>query len=76
MELKKLAEARVRYNPLSKTPVNTRDLLFMELPQDNLKNIAQEDYINMINDLSEDDEVNQFLTNKYQDILTPPNTKD
>ena len=48
----------------------------MELPQDKLKNIAQEDYINMINDLSEDDEVNQFLTNKYQDILTPPDMKD
>ena len=76
MELKKLAAARVRYNQLSKTPVNTRDLLFMEFPQDKLKNIAQEDYINMINDLSEDDEVNQFLANKYQDMLTPPNIKD
>jgi len=76
VELKKLAAARVRYNQLSKTPVNTRDLLFMEFPQDKLKNIAQEDYINMINDLSEDDEVNQFLANKYQDMLTPPNIKD
>ena len=29
MELKKLAEARLRYNELSNTPANTKDLLLI-----------------------------------------------
>lgn len=69
MELKKLAEARLRYNELSNTPANTKDLLLIELPQDKLKNLSQEDYVNMINDLAEDEEVNSYLTNKYQSII-------
>ena len=69
MELKKLAEARLRYNQLSNTPINTKDLLLMELPQDKLQNLSQEAYVNMINDLAEDEEINSYLTNKYKGIV-------
>tara|TARA_R100001015_G_C4629928_1_gene191165 strand:+ start:2991 stop:3206 length:216 start_codon:yes stop_codon:yes gene_type:complete len=69
MELKKLAEARVRYNQLSKKPISTKDLLFMELPQDKLQNISEGDYIKMIDDLSTDEDINSYLNNKYQGIL-------
>ena len=69
MELKKLAEARLRYNQLSNTPINTKDLLLMELPQDKLQNLSQEAYVNMINDLAEDEEINSYLTDKYKGIV-------
>lgn len=69
MELKKLAEARLRYNQLTNTPINTKDLLLMELPQDKLQNLSQEAYVNMINDLAEDEEINSYLTNKYKGIV-------
>lgn len=69
MELKKLAEARLRYNQLSNTPINTKDLLLMELPQDKLQNLSQEAYVSMINDLAEDEEINSYLTNKYKGIV-------
>ena len=69
MELKKLAEARLRYNQLSNTPINTKDLLLMELPQDKLQNLSTEAYVNMINDLAEDEEINSYLTNKYKGIV-------
>jgi hypothetical protein len=69
MEIKKLAEARIRYNQLSGNPTNNRDLLLMELPKEKFDNLGSEEYINMINDLSEDDDINQYLSNKYQEAI-------
>lgn len=70
MELKKLAEARIRYNQLSGKPIDNKDLLLLELPKDKFKKVADDDYISMINDLAEDDEVNEYLTNKYSPLTS------
>lgn len=69
MDVQKLAEARIRYNKLSGNPINNKDLLLLELPKEKFKTLENEDYINMINDLSDDEEINQYLTNKYKEAL-------
>jgi len=69
MNIQKLAEARIRYNKLSGNPINNKDLLLLELPKEKFKTLENQDYINMINDLSEDDEINQYLTDKYKEAL-------
>ena len=69
MNIQKLAEARIRYNKLSGNPINNKDLLLLELPKEKFKTLENQDYINMINDLSDDDEINQYLTNKYKEAL-------
>lgn len=69
MNIQKLAEARIRYNKLSGNPINNKDLLLLELPKEKFKTLENEDYINMINDLSDDEEINQYLTNKYKEAL-------
>jgi len=69
MNIQKLAEARIRYNKLSGNPINNKDLLLLELPKEKFKTLENQDYINMINDLSDDDEINQYLTDKYKEAL-------
>jgi hypothetical protein len=68
MEDTLLNEALVKYNKTQGKKTSSKELLFAELPIEKFKSTSLEGYKNIIDVLSQDDEVKNYLKTRYKNV--------